>query len=89
MSRSFTIKASGFPDFPQMMLATLNALRSIGGSASLHELDEQVVDLEGVTEEEQAFMMPDGKYRKLNYYLSWARTYLGTGNTASGSAASR
>jgi restriction system protein len=39
-------------------------------------LDEKVVEMEGVTEEEQAFVMPDGKYRKLNYYLSWSRTYL-------------
>lgn len=76
MTRSFTIEEKGYPHLPSMMLATLNALRAIGGSASLHELDEKVVEMEGVTEEEQAFMMPDGKYRKLNYYLSWSRTFL-------------
>ncbi len=76
MTRTFTIEEKGYPHLPSMMLATLNALRAIGGSASLHELDEKVVEMEGVTEEEQAFMMPDGKYRKLNYYLSWSRTFL-------------
>ena len=31
-------------------------------------------------------MMPDGKYRKLNYYLSWARTYLKRGGALENSS---
>ena len=86
MSRNFIIEEKGFPELPKLMLATLDALRAIGGSATLHELDEQVVEKEGVTEEEQSIMMPDGKYRRLNYYLSWARTFLKRGDALENSS---
>lgn len=63
-----------------MMLVVVEALKGLGGSASIQELDERVVELEGISEEEQSLMMPNGQYRRLNYYLSWARTYLKRGN---------
>jgi len=72
MGKNFQIETKGFPDLPQMMLATIRALKQIGGSASLQELDEQVVEMENISEDEQAVMMPDGKYRKLNYCRSSA-----------------
>src|SRR5206468_2992430 len=86
MGKNFTIEEKAFPDLPRMMLATIEALRAIGGSATLHELDEQVVEREHISEEEQAIMMPDGKYRKLNYYLSWSRTYLKRGGALENSS---
>lgn len=86
MGKNFTIEETGFPDLPQMMLATIRALKKIGGSASLRELDEQVVEMENISEDEQAIMMPDGKFRKLNYYLSWSRTYLKRGGALENSA---
>ncbi len=76
MGKNFQIEEVGFPDLQQMMLATIRALKHIGGSASLQELDEQVVAMEAISEDEQAIMMPDGKSRKLNYYLGWSRSYL-------------
>ena len=80
MKRTFTIEEEGFPDLPQMMLATVEALKKIGGSASIQELDETVIETEGLSEEEQAIMMPNGRYQKANYYLAWARTYLKRGD---------
>jgi restriction system protein len=62
-----------------MMLATIEALKNIGGSASLDELDEKVVELNGVSEEEQQVTMPSDPRPKLNYYLAWTRTYLKRG----------
>ncbi len=64
------------------MLATVEALREIGGSATIQELDEKVAELEGVTEEEQSFMMTgtNSSQPRLNYYLAWARTFLKRGN---------
>jgi restriction system protein len=80
MGRRFEIEAEGFPDMPAMMLATLEALRAVGGSATIQELDEKVTELEGVTEAEQGFAMPGTDTRpRLNYYLAWARTYLKRG----------
>ena len=79
MTRTFIIEEQGLPSLPHLMLATLNALKAMGGSASLHELDEQVIEMEGVSEEEQAFTLPDGDTLKLKYYLAWARSYLKRG----------
>lgn len=86
MSRSFIIEESGFPDLPQLMLATIKALREIGGSASIHELDEAIIELEGVSEEEQAFTMPNDTRPKLKYYLAWSRTYLKRGGALENSS---
>lgn len=86
MKRTFVIEETGFPDLPQLMLATVEALKSIGGSASIQELDETVIEREGVSEEEQAIMMPNGRYQKLNYYLAWARTYLKRGGAIDNSS---
>ncbi len=86
ISRRFTIEQDGFPDLVQMMLVTLEALRSIGGSATLHELDQKVVELEGVTEQEQAFTMANDDRPRLNYYLAWSRTFLRRGGAIENSS---
>jgi len=86
MTRTFVIEPTGLPELPKLMLATLRALRELGGSAGLHELDEHVIELEGVSEEEQAYTMPDGQTLKLKYYLRWARTYLKRGGALENSA---
>ena len=79
--RRFEIDAESLPDLPGMMLVTLEALKDLGGSTTIQELDERVVELEGVTEAEQAFTMPRNESRpRLKYYLAWARTYLKRGN---------
>ncbi|MGI9489961.1 MAG: restriction endonuclease [Geminicoccaceae bacterium] len=84
--RRFTIEQSGLPDLPQMMLVSLEALRAMGGSATLHELDQKVVELEGVTEDEQAFTMPNDSRARLNYFLGWSRTYLRRGGAIENSS---
>ncbi|HGG04667.1 MAG TPA: restriction endonuclease, partial [Aliiroseovarius sp.] len=87
MERRFTIEPQGLPDLPGMMLATVEALKEIGGSATIQELDEKVAELEGVTEEEQSFAMPNNNRQpRFNYYLSWARTYLKRGGALENSA---
>lgn len=84
--RKFIVEADGFPDLPGMMLVVVEALKSLGGSASIQELDEQVVELEAISEDEQSLMMPNGQYRRLNYYLAWARTYLKRGKALENSS---
>ncbi len=86
MTRTFTIDENSFPDLPQLMLATLYALKSLGGSGNIQEIDEQVIENEGVSEDEQSIMMPNGRYQKLNYYLAWARTYLKRGDALENSS---
>jgi restriction system protein len=85
--RRFTIEPEGLPDLPGMMLATLDALRHLGGSGSIQEIDEAVIEIEGVSEAEQAITMPNNEQRlKVNYYLAWARTYLRRGDAVENSA---
>ncbi|MGS4887057.1 restriction endonuclease [Roseibium sp. MB-4] len=87
MTRRFTIEKEGLPDLPGMMLATVEALKAIGGSASIHELDEKVIELEGLSEDEQSYTMPGNDPRtRINYYLSWARTFLKRGGALENSA---
>ncbi|MCR9167200.1 MAG: restriction endonuclease [Rhodobacteraceae bacterium] len=69
------------------MLVTAEALKDLGGSATIQELDEKVIELEGVTEAEQAFTMPRDENRtRVNYYLAWARTYLKRGEALNNSS---
>ena len=81
VERRFRIDAESLPDLPGMMLVTVEALKTLGGSATIQELDEKVIEIEGVTEAEQALVMPQGQNRtRANYYLAWARTYLKRGS---------
>lgn len=50
--RRFEIDAETLPDLPGMMLVTVEALKDRRGSATIQELDEKVIELEGVTETE-------------------------------------
>ena len=89
VKRRFEIDAESLPDLPGMMLVTIKALKALGGSATIQELDEKVIELEGVTEAEQAFMMPRGQGQsrtRVTYYLAWARTYLKRGNALENSS---
>lgn len=87
MTRRFEIDAETLPSLPGMMLVTIEALKNLGGSATIQELDEKVIELEGVTEAEQAFTMPRDENRtRVNYYLAWARTYLKRGNALNNSS---
>ncbi len=85
-SKRFTLAPEGLPSIPLLMLATLDALRSLGGSASIQELVDEVIEQEQMSEEEQSYFMPNGRDRRINYYLAWARTYLKRGNALENSA---
>ncbi|WP_084649916.1 restriction endonuclease [Stappia stellulata] len=87
MTRRFTIQPTGMPDLPGMMLATVEALKRIGGSASIHELEEKVIEIEGVSEEEQSYTQPGNDPRtRVAYFLAWARTYLKRGGALENSS---
>lgn len=87
VARRFKIDRERLPDLAGMMLATVDALRTLGGSASIQEMDEKVIELEGVTEEEQSYVMPRDENRlRVNYYLAWARTYLKRGGALENSS---
>lgn len=85
-SRRFVLEDDAFPDLPLLMVITLDALRALGGSATIQELVDHIIEAEGVSEAEQGYMMPNGRDRRLNYYLSWSRTYLKRGGAIENSS---
>lgn len=87
LGRKFEVDEESLPHLPGMMLAVIEALKDLGGSATIQELDERVVELEGVTEIEQSYQMKGSDNRpRVNYYLAWARTYLRRGGAIENSA---
>jgi restriction system protein len=54
----------------------LVALRQLGGSATNQEMNAQVIEGMGFTEEDQSVLQNDGPMTAIEYRLHWARTYL-------------
>jgi restriction system protein len=55
---------------------TIEALRALGGSGAIQELNEKAIELEGYTDEQLAVMHGGGEKSEIEYRLAWARTNL-------------
>jgi restriction system protein len=64
------------PKYEALMWPTLQAIKSAGGSATIQEIVEKVVEILGLTEEQQQVSHKQGPETELEYRLAWARTYL-------------
>jgi restriction system protein len=66
------------PPFDQYMRPMIAALRALGGSATIPELNDAVVDQMGLTEEQLALLhdAARGNQTEAAYRMAWARTYL-------------
>jgi restriction system protein len=64
------------PSYVELLWPTVEAIRAIGGSGSIDEIVEKVVELEGFTEEQQSVLHGDGPRSQIEYRLAWSRTYL-------------
>lgn len=64
--------------FDQLMLPLMKALVNLGGSASIDEMYEEVIDLENFDEDTLAVLHNPEKssQTEIGYRLAWARTYL-------------
>lgn len=71
-------KIKNVPPFSAFFNPILQALRELGGSASVDELDLKVIELTRLTEAQQQILHePDkGGRTEVEYQLAWARTYL-------------
>jgi len=68
-----TVDLPQYPDFDWPMVV---ALRELGGSATIEELNAQVINDQGFTEDQQAVIHKDGPMTELEYRLKWRRTWL-------------
>lgn len=66
------------PTFENYMRPMLTALRKLGGSATIQELYDAVVDGMGLTEEQLTIVHDEerGNQTEVGYRMAWARTYL-------------
>ncbi len=77
MAKNFEIKAGKqTPDFPAIMLATIVALKELGGKAANPTTAKQIIKNEEISEEEQSYVTNAKKRQKLGYYLTFSRTRL-------------
>jgi len=63
------------PKYYELFNPLLQALRELGGSASIPELEESVSRILGLSEED-INQIHKGNRTKFSYNLAWARTYL-------------
>lgn len=64
------------PQFYELFNPTLEALKELGGSASISELVEQIVDDLSLPDEVADVPHGDGSLSEVAYRAAWARTYL-------------
>ena len=64
------------PSFKDLMNPTLDAIRQAGGSASIGEIADLVIQGSNLPESVIGELHGDGPQTELEYRLGWARTYL-------------
>lgn len=67
---------AALPTYDQMLWPTLLALRELGGSGSIPEINKTVAANQKYTDAQQAVLHLDGPSTEIGYRLHWARTYL-------------
>jgi restriction system protein len=74
--RVSTMAAPDLPQYQHLLWPTIVAMRDLGGSGSIEEIVERVLEQGDYTEEQQAVLHKDGPSTEIEYRLAWARTYL-------------
>ena len=69
-------EAPSIPPYNELLWPTLCAVRELGHSARLDEINERVIERENFSNEQLAILHNEGPRSELEYRLAWARTYL-------------
>jgi restriction system protein len=69
-------EAPHIPQYNELLWPTLVAVRKLGGTGKLEEIDEAVIEAEGFSEEQLEVLHKEGPSSEIEYRLAWARTYL-------------
>ncbi len=64
------------PPYHDMMWPTLLALKELGDSASIEELNQKASAIAGFSDEQLSVLHLDGPRTEIEYRMAWARTYL-------------
>jgi restriction system protein len=66
------------PTYDQMLWPTLQSITQLGGSATVQEIVDKVIELGGYSDAQQAVLHGAGPQTEIAYRLAWSRTYLKT-----------
>ena len=69
-------ETTSVPPYNELLWPTLCAVRELGHSARLDEINERVIERENFSDEQLAVLHNEGPRSELEYRLAWARTYL-------------
>src|SRR5258708_34685010 len=67
---------SDLPSFEKYFPPVVQAMKSRGGSATIEELEDDVAELMGLSEQILAIPHKGGSRSQFQYELAWVRTYL-------------
>lgn len=76
MRQAVRMSLSGLPRYQDLLWPTILALRDLGGSGSIDEIVEKVLELGDYSAEQQSVLHTDGPSTEIEYRLAWGRTYL-------------
>lgn len=77
-------ETEAIPRYDELLWPALRAVRELGGTARLDEIDERVIADGDFTEAQLAVLHNEGPSSEIEYRLAWARSYLkGMGALAS------
>lgn len=74
------------PKWNEMFGPTIEALKVLGGSGTIQEINSTAIEQQGYSDEQQAVMHGDGNQTELEYRLAWARTNLKNLNAVTNSS---
>jgi len=69
-------KIGSVPTFDEFMKPLIKALIMLGGSGSIEEINEKVVEITNLTNEQLSVLHSDDGRTEVEYRLAWTRTYL-------------
>lgn len=69
-------KSLEVPVFNEMMCELFQAMRELGGSGTIREIDDKTIEILGLPAEVQEIMHGNSSKTEVEYRLAWTRTYM-------------
>jgi restriction system protein len=64
------------PSFQDLLWPTLEALKALGGSGSIREIDDKLTEIAGISDSQRQVLHGDGPQSEVSYRAAWTRSYL-------------
>ena len=69
-------KSLEVPAYNDMMCELFQAMKELGGSGTIREIDDKTIEILGLTSEVQEIMHANSSKTEVEYRLAWTRTYM-------------